>query len=138
MKKYTRETAVRLQHTDAAGILFFANLIVLAHEVYEQFMEEIGFGFDGIIRTGEYLIPIVHAEADYKRMLRTGERAIIDMHVSRIGRSSYALDYTIRTPDGASVGKCRTVHVTTDVTTNRKIPLPENLRAALTPYLQES
>ncbi len=138
MKKYTRERTVRLQHTDAAGILFFANLIVLCHEVYEEFMTDIGFGFDRIIRNGEFRIPIVHVEADYRLSLRAGDRAIIDMHVSRIGTTSYVLDYSISTPGGEPVGTCCSIHVTIDARENKKMPLPTELRNALHNYLHES
>ena len=36
---YEYNTAIRMQHTDAYGVVFFASVFVLAHECYESFFE---------------------------------------------------------------------------------------------------
>jgi hypothetical protein len=36
---YTYQTTIRLHHTDAAGVVFFSNLFVIAHDAYESFLE---------------------------------------------------------------------------------------------------
>jgi len=37
---YKYETVIRMRNTDAAGLVFYAEVFVLAHECYESFLEE--------------------------------------------------------------------------------------------------
>jgi YbgC/YbaW family acyl-CoA thioester hydrolase len=130
--KYSRP--VRLQDTDAAGILFFANWIVIAHEAYESMMADIGFDFAGMIGGGEFLVLIVHVENNYSAAVKLGDVLTVELTVSRLGDSSFTLDYSFTKLDGSKAGTCRTIHVTTDSESGVKIALPDNLRAALDRY----
>jgi len=60
---------IRLHHTDAAGVVFFASLFTLAHECYEAFLDNVS-PLGKLLTDGDVLIPIVHAEADFKLPLR--------------------------------------------------------------------
>ena len=57
------KTTVRMFNTDAAGISFFASAFLYAHECYEAFMDD-HLPLGKMLEDGEYLVPIVHAEAD--------------------------------------------------------------------------
>ena len=61
---YHYQTTIRLHQTDAAGVVFFSNLFVIAHDAYESFLES-HLPLNAILSDGVYIIPIVHAEADY-------------------------------------------------------------------------
>lgn len=134
MPSYKYSRTVRLQDTDAAGILFFANWFIFAHEAYETLMENIGHGFARLFETEPYIIPIVHAEADYKRPLRVGDEINVELTVANIGASSFVLEYILRTSDGNIAGTCRTVHVAMDKESKEKIQLPDKLRQGLSNY----
>jgi len=137
MPAYNYSRTVRLQDTDAAGILFFANWFIFAHEAYERMMNEIGFGFARLFEKESYIIPIVHAEADYSKPLRVGDKIEVELIVAEMGATSYTLEYILRTTDGQTAGTCRTVHVTMDKSSNKKIPLPDELRQGLSCYLPD-
>ena len=128
MHKY--ETTIRLHHTDAAGVLYFANLFVLAHECYESFMEGC-ISLSQIIAGNETAIPIIHTEADYLKPIMLSDTIIIEMTLSKIGRSSFALEYSFSNADGQSVAKAKTVHVVTDIKTGKSTAIPSSLREAL-------
>ena len=134
MVTYRNRVVVRLQDTDAVGVIFFANQLVYAHETYERFMEQIGCGFADILAQGEYLLVIVHASADYRRPVRVGDIVDVEMSVARTGKSSFTLDYLLSTEDGTEIGRCSTVHVSVDRTNMKKMEIPKELRESLERY----
>ncbi len=127
----TYQTTVKMHDTDAAGILFFGNQFKWIHDAYEVLLEKAGFGFATILRKTNFFIPIVHAESDYKLPLFVGDRITITVTVERVGRSSFVFAYQIRSAKNQIVGTAKTVHVSTDKKTRKKIPLPPKLKRVL-------
>ena len=123
-------TTIKLPHTDAAGIMFFANYFNLAHDVYEAFLESIGFPMRDMIDNRDYLLVIVHAEADYKNSYRLGEGITVKMHVEKIGISSVVFRYDFYDEKQQNTGTAQTVHSCIDKKNNKKRDLPEFLRSA--------
>ena len=127
---FTYRTTVRLQDTDAAGILYFANQFTIIHEGYEEMFDEIGFGFARLIKKCDFFLPIVHAEADYKATLCVGDKLEIKITVLKIGQTSFILTYDLKR-GRQRVGTAQTVHVSINKKTKKKILLPSSLRTAL-------
>jgi YbgC/YbaW family acyl-CoA thioester hydrolase len=134
MGVFRHQIIVSMQDTDAAGILFFGSQFTFAHVTYERFLEHLGFSFADALEKEPYLLPIVHAESDYLRPLRVGDRIDVELRVGRIGDTSYTLDYAFRR-DGELVGRSRSVHVAVAKAEKRKVPLPDVLREALEGFL---
>jgi 1,4-dihydroxy-2-naphthoyl-CoA hydrolase len=126
-----------MQDTDAAGIIFFASQFVFAHVVYERFLEELGFSFAEALEKEPFLMPIVHAESDYYRPLKVGDRLDVELSVANIGDTSMTLEYAFSAVDGEVVGRSRSVHVAVSREDGKKMALPEKVRAALIRF-QES
>jgi 1,4-dihydroxy-2-naphthoyl-CoA hydrolase len=127
--KYSRP--VRLQDADAAGILFFANWIVFAHEAYESMMVEIGFDFASMIKQRKFIVLIAHTEADFLRPVRLGDIVTVELFVANLSTSSFTLEYSLSTSGGERVGQCKTVHVVVNKASGNKMPMSEKLRQAL-------
>ncbi len=125
---FETQTNVKLHDTDAAGVVFFANYFRIAHTAFEAFMKSVGCGVDYMVRTADFLILIVHAEADYKRPFLLGDTVSISVEATGAGTSSFALTYLIRDADGDVCVTVRTAHVAVDKKTGEKIPLPEKVR----------
>lgn len=128
---FTHQTTIRLHHTDAAGLLFFAEQFKLAHDAYESFMESIGYPFAPLLRTSQYLLPIVHAEADFGAALNTGDKIAIQVTAERIGDTSFTLDYKLLRNGSEPVGSVKTVHVLIDKRTGQTLTLLPDLRTKL-------
>jgi 1,4-dihydroxy-2-naphthoyl-CoA hydrolase len=122
---------IKLHDTDAAGILFFANQFRIVHDIYERFLAAIGFAFQDRFSKKDFLIPIVHAEADFNHPLTVGDVVEISLTVAAVGKTSFTLEYYLTDLNGATAGYARTVHVTIDAHTMRKMPLPQALRQKL-------
>jgi 1,4-dihydroxy-2-naphthoyl-CoA hydrolase len=129
---------VKLHDTDAAGILFFANQFKMVHDIYERFLKQIGFGLAERFASRDFFLPIINAEADFSQPLTVGDTIEITLSVAEIGRTSFILKYNLTNLDGISVGSARTVHVTTDPETQKKIDLPESFRLKLEEIKQEN
>lgn len=128
---FTYRTTVRLYDTDAAGLLFFGNHFRIIHAAYEAYLESAGLGMGDIIRGGELLLPIIHAEADYYEPMFVGDKLTVELTADEPTTHSYTLNFLLKNGEGRKVGAVRTVHVCLDNTSREKTPLPDKLRAVL-------
>ena len=127
---FTYTTKIRLHDTDAAGIIFFANQFKLIHDAYEELLEELGTGLQSVLKRTDYFQPIVHAESDFKAPLYAGDKIAIAIRIGHIGTTSFSLEYTLKRGK-TLVGTAKTMHVTINQKTKKKIPLPTPLRKSL-------
>jgi 1,4-dihydroxy-2-naphthoyl-CoA hydrolase len=135
---YVYRTTVTLRDADAAGVLFFARYLALAHDAYEAFMAEGGLSTARIIREESYVVPVVHAEADYKRPLQMGERVEIRLQVTQVRRRSFRIHYELCGEGGATACTAETHHVAVDKEKGKAVPLPERLADLLRANLHEA
>ena len=128
---YKYETVIRLHHTDAAGLVFYAKVFVLAHECYESFLEEHQLPLASMIDEGDYIAPIVHAKADLKAAMRMSDRITIEMQLARTGKSSYELAYKFTNQQGKITTEITTIHAVINKNTSRPIRIPEAFEKVL-------
>jgi 1,4-dihydroxy-2-naphthoyl-CoA hydrolase len=133
----THEYQVRLHDTDAAGVIYFASLLRIAHEVFERFMSDAGLEIGQLLDTVPYLLPIVHAEADFKAPIKLGMRLQVQFSVKRLGTSSFTTRYVFAGADGRLMGGAEIVHAAIARPGGLKTDLPGPLVQALTPHLAE-
>ncbi|MGB5105687.1 MAG: thioesterase family protein [Candidatus Zixiibacteriota bacterium] len=129
-----RKIVVRLHETDAAGLLFFANQFFYAHDMYEELLSSIGLPMEDLLAHSDFLVPIVHAESQYLEGLSVGQELEASVAVGNIGNTSYTLEYELRSLAGNVVGRTKTVQVSIDRGTRKKIPLPAQLRNRLAAF----
>ncbi len=126
------ETTRRIDffEADAAGIMFFANVFKFAHAAYEEFLQselpERNF-FDH----PEFLLPIIHSEADYHKVILPGEKIKIVLEVKQIRDSAFSLIYKMLGEEDDLRVKVNTVHVCVSKNGFKKVRLPEDLRNVL-------
>ncbi len=124
MFEYT--TTIKLHETDAAGILFFAHQFRIVHDAYESFMASKGMGLGKLLAAAEFLLPIVHAETNYKAPLRLGDGLKIKLGIKRKGTTSFTLAHELYKNERLA-GDGVTVHVCLDPRTGKPMPLPASL-----------
>ncbi len=90
---FVRERAVRFQDIDAAGIIFYARAFDLCHDVYVEFLAEAGLPLHESL-AGPFIAPIRHAEADYLRPLRFGDRVEVALVLAQLGPVMPATEVT--------------------------------------------
>ncbi|HPD46962.1 MAG TPA: thioesterase family protein [Anaerohalosphaeraceae bacterium] len=125
------ETVVRMRDTDAAGVMFFAGVLVVAHECYEAFLEGRQMSLGAMLADGQYLVPIVHVEADIRKSMRLSERITVAMSLAKAGKSSFELAYQFVNAEGEETAKVKTVHALVDAASRKSVRIPDELMATL-------
>lgn len=134
---YIYETTIKMRDVDAAGVLFFARYLALAHDAFEAFSEVLGIGTARLMREGRYLLPVVKAEARYKRPLEVGEAVRIEVRVYAVNRRLAALRYDILGGDGVLACTVRLTYAALDPAARKAVPLPAEVRAGFEAHLEE-
>ena len=111
---------VRMYDTDAAQLLFFGNQFRFINDVFEEFLEAIGYPTQSMFQS-DFAVLFVHAQSDYLAPLCVGDVIEITLQVTEIGTSSFTVSYKIaRKCDACMVGKGKSVHVVVDKQTKKK------------------
>ena len=124
---YIYNTKIRLFHTDAANLIFFSRIFDIAYECYEEFLEKSDFGVKKIINDNNINMPVVHAEADYIKPLRIGDKIEIRMSLNSSSKSSFILDFALFNESGEKAAKVKTVSVVIEAKSGKSIKIPEKL-----------
>jgi len=125
---------VGLHDTDAAGILYSANIIRIGMIVYEAMLDDIGYGLPLLFRKRTMGLPVVHIEADFTKPLTAGQRVTVTTRVERIGDRSYRIAYDVTDEKEESCATAATIHVCVDPQTRRAMEIPAEFRKALEKY----
>ena len=90
-------TALRVNFYDAdpAGVLFFGNIFRLAHSAFEEMLGNSGIGKEYFFNE-KYAIPLIHAEADYKKPILPNTKVTAEVEVAAIKETSFVMKYTFR------------------------------------------
>ncbi len=119
-----------LRETDATGVLYFSEQLKLGLEALEAFFLTKKFTLQQMIEKGDFLLPIVHAEADYRLPLFVGDEVEIHLFLEEVGTSSFTLQTRIL-KNGEEAGTTKIVHVIVGRESGRPIPIPELILSKL-------
>jgi 1,4-dihydroxy-2-naphthoyl-CoA hydrolase len=129
------EVAVRFQDVDAAGIIFYPRALELCHDAYVAFLEQAGLPLHEILR-GPWLAPVRHAEADYLKPLRFGDRvevALVAAHLETMPNpTEVTLGFRIARGTEPAI-LSQTIHTFVERKSFQRTAVPEELRKALAP-----
>ena len=78
---------IRLEETDATGVIFFTKLQSIGLEVVENFLNEIGYSVPQFMAKN-LLFPIVHVEANYFLPIRCADVLNCNLFLKKLGESS--------------------------------------------------
>ena len=127
---FTTNVKVYFYDADPAGIIFYASLFKYVHAAYEDFLRDLhterNFFFDR-----DYILPIIHAEADYIKPIRVGEELSIEVVVSALKNSSFEVSYKFYKDSNQFTAIAKTVHVCVLKEKFKKIELPKDLYGKL-------
>ncbi len=118
--------------TDPQGILYFARLQELSHQLIEEFMAQTKLGWRGWFANPEFAVPIVHAESDFHSPMRAGQNFMAALLLEKKGESS--ITFTVQYNEVGTQKICastRTVHVFVDKKNFQKIQIPELVQSLL-------
>ena len=124
---------IRLVDTDAAGVIYFASLLSICHEAYEDRLIQSGINLKTFFRDTDTALPIVHGEIDFFQPLFCGDRITIQVIPTKINDHSFEISYQIflaQSPD-KKIAQGKTKHVCINPLSRQKISLPAPIRQAI-------
>lgn len=127
---FSEHFVVRLPHTDAAGVIFYAKIFEIEEELFERWLELGGFSVAAMIAGRLAPTPIVHCTADFRRPVRVGERLTARLAGVEIGQSGYTLAWNFLR-EGEIAMSARVKRVAIDAARGGSVDLPEQFRAWL-------
>lgn len=124
---YTR--TVRFQDTDAAGVVYFANVLAMCHEAYEASLAASGIDLKAFFSKADRAVPIVHASVDFYRPMFAGDRLTIQFTPKQLGAGEFEISYQVFAGEiaGKSAAKAVTKHVCIDAVSRTRKQLSEDL-----------
>ena len=141
-KKFTIEERVRWGDVDAARIIFYGSYIRFFEIAETELFRAVGMPYGKIFDEIEIWLPRVHLECDFLRAPKLDDLLEVSVYVRKIGSTSLQLNFEVRrkTEDGTiEADLMATAHfvlVSTNRTELKPVPVPEQLRKALEPYLE--
>jgi 1,4-dihydroxy-2-naphthoyl-CoA hydrolase len=129
---YEHVVTVRFNEVDRAGIAFFGRVFEYCHACFEETLAASGQPLLAIFEHGGYGLPLVHAEADYTRPMRLGERLLVTLRVARLGGRSITFAYEVRGAQDKDLrATVRLVHAFVRLDGFAGMAVPDALRDAL-------
>ncbi len=133
MFQYKRR--INFYDCDPAGILFYGRIFQLCHEAYEAMIESFNLK-DNYWVNENFIVPIIHSEAKYRKPLLAGETVELEITVTNLKDSSFELTYICKNNKGEVTNNVRTVHVFVNKSDWKKTKIVEDVRLGLKGYLE--
>lgn len=129
--KYAKEVRVRLNETDAFGIVFHANFYIYFDVARVSYLRHID-GLRFISPENARNSALVHADADFRSPARFDDVLVVQARISRIGKSSFTFEFRIKHKDeGRIVATGETTLVVLDEKEWKPVPVPEEFRGLI-------
>jgi 4-hydroxybenzoyl-CoA thioesterase len=126
---------VRFADCDPAGIVFFPQYLVMLNTLVEEWFDDgLRFPYAGVIGARRLGLPTVRLEVDFTAVSRHGDRLRQQLAVRKIGRSSLALQVEFFGGEELRL-RARQVLVCTSLDNHRPLPLPDDIRSAMLPFV---
>lgn len=116
--------------TDAAGVVYFANVLSICHEAYEASLAASGTPLADFFRNDQQAVPIIHASVDFRHPLVCGDQILIELTPRLLSESQFEITYEIRFQEvpGKLVATAITRHLCIHPATRTRHPLSETLQ----------
>lgn len=131
---WSTTTTIRFGQCDPAGIVYTPNFFDIFNVVVEEWYgAALGLDYYDFIRNRRTGLGYVNAFADFFLPCKMGDEVEIAVDVARVGNTSFGLVLHAFL-EGQEALRGRFTVVTTSLVTHRPIPVPDDLRQALTTY----
>jgi len=127
---FVSHRTVRFAECDPARIVYFSRFFEYAHETYEAMLDA-GDSPLSKIFSGEWAMPLVRSEADYKIPSQLGDPLELSLSVDKIGNRSFRYAVEIYGEDKQLRARVLMTHAVVSIATGKSCAVPEALLVAL-------
>jgi 1,4-dihydroxy-2-naphthoyl-CoA hydrolase len=133
---FSYDYTVQFRDTDAAGVVYFANIISICHIAYEASLVRSNVDLRSFVNNPEFAVPISHVSGDFFRPLFCGDRVTIELTTCAINSCKFEIKYQVGSTDDKSIdldsslvvyATVITRHVVINPLTRKRQELPEAL-----------
>ncbi|PSB25921.1 acyl-CoA thioesterase [Stenomitos frigidus] len=123
---FVYQRTVRFSDTDAAGVVYFANVLSICHEAYEASLAATGIDVKVFFGGVAVAIPIAHTSGNFFRPMACGDRLEIHLIPKLLQDSEFEIAYEVFLENQLerSVSNASTRHVCIDPATRKRRSLP--------------
>ncbi len=130
LMQFIYNRTVRFQDTDAAGVVYFANVLSMCHEAYEASLAAFNIELKLFFSNPLIAIPIIYTSAEFRRPMYCGDLLQIEMISQQLNEHIFEINYQIvnisQNPELLATAITR--HICIEPKTKTKILLPEKIR----------
>jgi acyl-CoA thioester hydrolase len=132
---FTHRIRVRFAECDPQGVVFNANYYAYYDLLITELWREALSGYNAMVEAGADM-SVVESRARFIAPARFDDEIDLTARITRLGNTamSTAVEIT-RASDGARLVDGEIHHVFIDPTVYTKIPIPDDIRAGLEPYV---
>ena len=135
---YTHRLRVRFAETDAQAVVFYANYVAYVDILMTELWREVCGGYDDMIEAGTDMV-VIEVTMRYHAPAVFDDELDLHARITRLGNTSMSTAVEIvRAHDEAIVASGDIHHVFIDPPTKQKKAIPDDVRAALEPYVLEA
>ncbi|MEM9976344.1 MAG: acyl-CoA thioesterase [Cyanobacteria bacterium P01_D01_bin.2] len=125
---FTYHRIIRFHETDAAGVVYFANILTLCHEAYEASLAASGVNMRAFFSGSASLaVPVVHAKVDFRRPVHCGDQVAIALTPLPVDTTTFEISYCLRNTEQKTVATALTRHVCIDSASRQRHPFSPEL-----------
>lgn len=122
---FTYQRPIHFADTDSAGVVYFARLLSICHEAYEDYLTTKGVNLREFFNNNHTAIPIIHAEIDFFAPLFCGDIIVVDGKITAINNKVFQIDYSIK-KETENIAQAMTKHICINPQTRKTQPFSDN------------
>ena len=135
-RPFLSEDRVRWSDVDLVGIMRFSAFTRLVENAEQDLSREAGLGYKETTTNPAIWMPRRKLSIEYSSPARIDDVLQLVTYVSRVGESSLVFNVDVMTADFRQLyASAEMVTVSVDAQSFTKVPLPEETRVAVVPYL---
>lgn len=123
---FSYQRIIRFQDTDAAGVVYFTNVLAICHEAYEESLAASGINLKVFFSNSNIAIPIVHASVDFFCPMFCGDKISICLVPQQITNEKFEINYELSLKE-AIYAKAITRHVCINPISRTKEAIPDDI-----------
>jgi 1,4-dihydroxy-2-naphthoyl-CoA hydrolase len=128
MTKFSYQRSIKFADTDAAGVVYFSNVLSICHEAYEEYLSRnLKLDLSKFFQDKSTAIPIIHAQIDFLQPLFCGDQILILVSPQLVNDKVFEMSYEIY-KDSITVANALTRHICINPQTRKTQSLPHSFK----------
>lgn len=123
---------IYFQDTDAAGVVYFANILAICHEAYEESLAASGVSLKAFFNNPDFAIPIIHASVDFFQPIFCADQIFIHLMPKQLNNEKFEIAYEVVTSEQL-ITKAITRHICIAPSSRTRKAIPSEI----TQWLQQ-